>query len=167
MHSKNRRFLLFLFLLGSGIYLLSHFCIQLYFITGVSMEPSYTSGEPVLIQKWNLPDCLHTNDVIVIHREDLGRDIVKRIVALPGDTVRITDGILYVNGLPEQNTVQLPLMEDAGTASSDILLGPGEYFVLGDNRNASIDSRFDEVGIIYASTITGKVLFPKVTITSE
>lgn len=92
MHSKNRRFLLFLFLLGSGIYLLSHFCIQLYFITGVSMEPSYTSGEPVLIQKWDLPDCLHTNDVIIIHREDLGRDIVKRIVALPGDTVRITDG---------------------------------------------------------------------------
>lgn len=51
-------------------------------------------------------------------------------------------------------------MEDAGTAASDILLGPGEYFVLGDNRNASIDSRFDEVGIIYASTIKGKVLFP-------
>ena len=81
-------------------------------------------------------------------------------MALPGDTVRITDGILYVNGLPEQNTAQLPLMEDAGTAASDILLGPGEYFVLGDNRNASIDSRFDEVGIIYASTIKGKVLFP-------
>ena len=73
------------------------------------MEPGYTSGEPVLIQKWNVPDCLHTNDVIVIHREDLDRDIVKRVVALPGDTVRITDGILYVNGLPEQNTAQLPL----------------------------------------------------------
>ena len=160
MNSKNRRFLLFLFLLGSGIYLLSHFFIQLYFITGVSMEPGYTSGEPVLIQKWNVPDCLHKNDVIVIHREDLDRDIVKRVVALPGDTVRITDGILYVNGLPEQNTAQLPLMEDAGTTASDILLGPGEYFVLGDNRNASIDSRFDEVGIIYASTIKGKVLFP-------
>lgn len=47
------------------------------------MEPGYTSGEPVLIQKWNVPDCLHTNDVIVIHREDLDRDIVKRVVALP------------------------------------------------------------------------------------
>ena len=64
------------------------------------MEPTYTSGQPVLLQKFGLPDCLDYNDVVVIRHETLGRDIVKRIVALPGDTVQITEGILYV-GVPQ------------------------------------------------------------------
>ena len=102
-------------------------------------------------------------DVVVIHREDLGRDIIKRIVALPGDTVQITEGILYINGTPQPTPDGFSRMEDAGNAAAPITLRPGEYFVLGDNRSQSIDSRFDEVGIIYAPTITGKVIFPNVS----
>lgn len=138
--------------------LLSAYVVQLYFVSGDSMAPTYTSGQPVLIQKWGVPENLTRGDVIIIHHEDLHRDIVKRIVALPGDTVQITDGILYVNNIPEENTRRLPAMEDPGNAASPITLGAGEYFVLGDNRNVSTDSRFDEVGIIPSDTITGKVI---------
>ncbi len=157
----NRRilsFVLSLLLLGCAMRLLSAYVVQLYFVSGDSMAPTYTSGQPVLIQKWGMPEDLTRGDVIIIHHEDLHRDIVKRIVALPGDTVQITDGILYVNGIPEENTHQLPAMEDPGNAASPITLGDGEYFVLGDNRNASIDSRFDEVGIISSDSIRGKVI---------
>lgn len=138
--------------------LLSAYVVQLYFVSGDSMEPTYTSSQPVLIQKWGLPDCLNRGDVVIIHREDLHRDIVKRIVALPGDTVQIIDGTLYVNAVPAENPYHLPAMKDAGNAASPITLGAGEYFVLGDNRNASIDSRFDEVGIILSDHIIGKVI---------
>ena len=102
--------------------LLSAYVVQLYFVSGDSMTPTYTSGQPVLIQKWGLPDCLNRGDVVIIHREDLHRDIVKRIVALPGDTVQITDGILYVNAIPEDNLQHLPAMEDPGNAASPITL---------------------------------------------
>lgn len=138
--------------------LLSAYVVQLYFVSGDSMAPTYTSSQPVLIQKWGLPDCLNRGDVVIIHREDLHRDIVKRIVALPGDTVQIIDGTLYVNAVPAENPYHLPAMKDAGNAASPITLGAGEYFVLGDNRNASIDSRFDEVGIILSDHIIGKVI---------
>lgn len=157
----NRRILSFiisLLLLGCSVRLLSAYVVQLYFVSGDSMTPTYTSGQPVLIQKWGLPGCLTRGDVVIIHREDLHRDIVKRIVALPGDTVQITNGILYVNSIPEDNLLHLPAMKDAGNAASPITLGDGEYFVLGDNRNASTDSRFDEVGIISSDSIKGKVI---------
>lgn len=157
----NRRILSFiisLLLLGCSVRLLSAYVVQLYFISGDSMAPTYTSGQPVLIQKWGLPDCLDRDDIVIIRSKNLHRDIVKRIVALPGDTVQIIDGILYVNAVPEENPYHLPAMKDAGNAASPITLGAGEYFVLGDNRNASIDSRFDEVGIILSDHIIGKVI---------
>ena len=167
MNRRTRSYLFFILLIGCICYLLSHFVVQLYFISGPSMEPSYTSGQPVLLQKFGLPDTLDYGDVVVIRRENLGRDIIKRIAALPGDTVQITDGILSVNGVVQPTPEGLSPMEDAGNAASLITLRPGEYFVLGDNRNQSIDSRFEEVGIIYAPTIAGKVIFPAVRLTSR
>lgn len=157
----NRRILSFvisLLLLGLSVRLLSAYVVQLYFVSGDSMAPTYTSGQPVLLQKWGLPDCLDRDDIVIIRSKNLHRDIVKRIVALPGDTVQITDGILYVNAIPEDNLQHLPAMEDPGNAASPITLDDGEYFVLGDNRNASTDSRFDEVGIISSDSIKGKVI---------
>ena len=151
----NRRILSFvisLLLLGLSVRLLSAYVVQLYFVSGDSMAPTYTSGQPVL------PDCLDRDDIVIIRSKNLHRDIVKRIVALPGDTVQIIDGILYVNAVLEENPYHLPAMKDAGNAASPITLGAGEYFVLGDNRNASIDSRFDEVGIILSDHIIGKVI---------
>lgn len=84
----NRRILSFvisLLLLGLSVRLLSAYVVQLYFVSGDSMAPTYTSGQPVLLQKWGLPDCLDRDDIVIIRSKNLHRDIVKRIVALPGD----------------------------------------------------------------------------------
>ena len=159
MNHRTRSYLLFVLLIGCICYLVSHFVVQLYFVNGSSMEPTYTSGQPVLLQKFGLPDCLDYNDVVVIRHETLGRDIVKRIVALPGDTIQITEGILYVNGVPQPTPDGFSLLEDAGKAAAPLTLAPGEYFVLGDNRNNSEDSRFSNIGNINKKYIVGKIWF--------
>ena len=79
---------------------------------------------------------------------------VKRLVALPGDTVEISSGVLYVNG------EAVPNPEKMGSVPRDYALrqlGEDEYFVIGDNRRTSHDSRSDDVGPISASAIMGKV----------
>jgi len=80
---------------------------------------------------------------------------VKRLVALPGDTVQISDGILYVNGEAVANP------EKMGSVPGDYplhQLGENEYFVMGDNRRTSHDSRANDVGPLTRSAIMGKVI---------
>ena len=81
--------------------------------------------------------------------------VVKRIVGLPGDRIQIRGGLLYRNG--EAVSDGLPLIVDAGIAENMVLLAPGQYFLLGDNRNHSRDSR--EYGPVPASFITNRILF--------
>ena len=79
------------------------------------------------------------------------------MIGLPGETIQIKEGMIYINGsvyLEEQN---FPQMEDAGITKDEITLGEDEYFVLGDNRNRSEDSRFADMGNISLENIEGKV----------
>ena len=86
-------------------------------------------------------------------------DNVKRIVAVPGDTVQIKSGRLYVNGTAT-NLKQTGLsIKDAGRAETEITLGDDEYFVLGDNVNNSEDSRYESIGNVTCKEMIGKVWF--------
>ena len=84
---------------------------------------------------------------------------VKRVVGVPGDTVQIVDGALYVNGELFEEKKEVPSMEYAGVAEDEIKLGINEYFVLGDNRNNSEDSRYANIGLIKKEHIVGKGWF--------
>ena len=159
MNHRTRSYLLFVLLIGCICYLVSHFVVQLYFVNGSSMEPTYTSGQPVLLQKFGLPDCLDYNDVIVIRHETLGRNIVKRIVALPGDTVQIKNGTVYVNGKVFDEKIEAASIEHAELAEDEIEVGEDEFFVLGDNRNNSEDSRYANIGNVKKEYIVGKAWF--------
>ena len=79
---------------------------------------------------------------------------------MPGDTLQIVDGALMVNGIiVEDDGQDFDKMEDAGIAANPIKLQSGEYFVLGDNRNSSEDSRSANIGIVKTNMIIGKVWF--------
>lgn len=81
---------------------------------------------------------------------------IKRIIGLPGETVQILDGEIYINGeLLEEDYGNEPIAI-AGRAVNEIQLGEDEYFVMGDNRNHSEDSRFEDVGNIKRSDIIGR-----------
>ena len=84
---------------------------------------------------------------------------IKRIIALPGETVRIDyDGVIYINEEPLLENFGAETIEDPGTAVNSIQLGPDEFFVLGDNRNHSSDSRVAQVGLIKKKDIIGRAV---------
>lgn len=162
MSDKVSHYILSIICIGCLVYLLSHYGIQLYRVSGDSMQPSYQSGEFLLIQKFGLPQQVSRFDVVTVRMKTLGdRTILKRVIGLPGETVQILNGTIYIDHVPldEPSFLSSQFITDAGNVSSPVVLGENEYFLLGDNRSESIDSRFDEVGIIRGDTITGKVLF--------
>lgn len=128
-------------------------------VAGQSMTPLLNSGDVVLMNRlaYDLgkPQRL---DVVVFQREDEKMN-VKRIVGLPGDVIQIRNGFLYVDGerlVADNGLDQVTL---AGLAENPIELGEDEYFLLGDNRDSSEDSRFANVGNVREDQILGKVWF--------
>ncbi len=132
-------------------------------VIGDSMEPSLYNGQSVLVDR-ALSKIASPNagDIVVFlpNGNINSHYYVKRIVAVPGDQVQITDGFLYINGKAvEEDTDIFDKMEDAGIAAGGLKLGSGEYFVLGDNRNSSEDSRSANIGIVKQSMMIGKAWF--------
>ena len=128
---------------------------------GVSMEPTLYNGDEILINRFlYILSPPKRGDVVAFlpGGNPNAHYYVKRVVAVPGETVRIQDGILYVDGVAEDGEA-FDKMEEAGIAENEILLGEDEYFVLGDNRNSSEDSRSGNIGPIKRETIYGKVWF--------
>ena len=132
-------------------------------VIGESMEPTLYHGQDVLINrvayKFMSPK---SGDIIVFlpNGNANSHDYIKRVVAVPGDTVQIKDGKLYVNGQEQDSNDSLyDKMEDAGVASNKLKLTDDEYFVLGDNRNSSEDSRSANIGTVKLNSIIGKVWY--------
>lgn len=84
---------------------------------------------------------------------------VRRVMACPGDTVWINDGALYINGDIYNEDISVASIEDPGIAEEEIRLEENEYFVLGDNRNNSEDSRMANIGSVKKEYIIGKAWF--------
>lgn len=139
-------------------------------VAGNSMSPVLNSGDVVLMNQIELdfgkPERF---DVVVFQREDQKTNI-KRIVGLPGETVQIQDGRVWINGeVLEEEKIQVEVDGEmheeekkialAGLAENPVVLGEGEYFLLGDNRDSSEDSRFANVGNVKEEQIIGRVWF--------
>ncbi|MBR6229930.1 MAG: signal peptidase I [Eubacterium sp.] len=126
-------------------------------VDGSSMMPTLSDGDQLIVQQ--LSYYFHDPerfDVIVfpISTED---NYIKRVIGLPGETVQIIDGQVYINGnLLTDDRYGSERIQDPGNAADTIYLQADEYFVLGDNRNASVDSRFSEVGVIKRKDIKAK-----------
>lgn len=122
-------------------------------IEGSSMKPSLHDGEYVLISKVSYWFGQPRRGDVVVFRfpHDPSRDFIKRVIGLPGETVAIRDGKVFINGRPLQEPyIRGPIVYTYGP----VTLGPEEYFVLGDNRNASNDSH--NWGTLPRSAIIGK-----------
>ena len=131
-------------------------------VPGESMEPTFSSGDVVLMNRLFIKVMPpNTNDVVVfLPPSNLSAQYsIKRIVATPGDTVQVKNGKIYVNGEAFHDKAQTESIVDAGLASSEITLEDDEYFVMGDNRNNSEDSRYETIGNIHREDIIGSCWF--------
>ncbi len=131
-------------------------------IIGVSMEPTLNDGQEILINKVSyLLFSPQRNDVIVFrpNGNEYMQFYVKRVIGLPGETVQIKGGSVYIDGVLLEEEIDCDLIKDAGMAKDAYLLGEDEYFVLGDNRNNSEDSRSGNIGSVNREDIEGQAWF--------
>ena len=142
---------------GAAIFI-GVFLGEQYTVTGYSMEPSLTNEDEVLIDRllYHFKEPNRNDIIVFLPKSDAPQYYVKRIVALPGETVQIMNGILYINGEAQEGQEDTQKILNAGLAHEIITLGEDEYFVLGDNWNNSEDSRFSSVGTVKRSNIIGK-----------
>ncbi len=128
-------------------------------IAGHSMIPLLASDDVVLMDRlaydFGRPNRF---DVVVFQREDQKMN-VKRVIGLPGETVQIKNNEIYIDGGKLKEPAGLGRISLAGLAEKPVRLGEDEYFLLGDNRDSSEDSRFSNIGNVSGSQIKGRVWF--------
>ena len=130
-------------------------------VAGVSMEPTLMEGQVVIVNKIEYYlKSPKRNDVIVYKQSNREHSYyeIKRVIGLPGETVKSKNGIIYINDEVLKEKIKTDTIENAGLAEEGIKLDDNEYFVLGDNRNDSEDSRFASVGNVLRNEILGKAV---------
>ena len=130
-------------------------------VDGSSMNPTLTDRDNVLVNRvtYAFSEPQRFDIVVFELKSEPGTFYIKRVIGLPGETVTIRDGEVYINGARLEGDVygNAPVRRP-GRAAEGVTLGEGEYFVMGDNRNNSLDSRFNEPGSIQRHQLIGKVL---------
>ncbi len=131
-------------------------------VVGPSMSPTLENGEQILVNRigYKLFDPKR-NDLVVFlpNGNEKAHYYIKRVIALPGDRVQIKDGIVYINGEPFEEKAEVSAIENPLLAEDEIVIGKDEYFVLGDNRNNSEDSRYASIGNVKKEHIIGQAWF--------
>lgn len=149
---------LFILLVLVITYILSKYVVERMVIQNHSMEPTIESGDSILIDKFSYRVGKPKRfDVIVFKNSKTGEKLIKRIIGLPGETIQINEGSFLINGEVIKDASGLEEPSYAGVAIDPVILLEDEYFVVGDNRAESIDSRYEEVGLVASSRIIGKM----------
>ena len=149
----------YILIVAALTWLLVTFVGQRTVVSGRSMNPTIENGDNLITDKisYRFSDPKRYDIVVFPFEDETGkRNFIKRIIGLPGETVQIKDGEVYINGELLGETYGKEKMDYAGRASEPITLGDDEYFVLGDNRNNSKDSRYEDVGNISRDRLIGR-----------
>lgn len=136
-----------------------YFLIQPFVVTGASMEPNFYDSEYLIIDEvtYRLRD-IQRGETVVFHPPNSPEQFyIKRVIGLPGETVQILDGKITIENEEYPNGVEIveDYIEDYTNGQVRVTLGLDEYYLLGDNRDASLDSR--RIGPVPAANIVGRV----------
>lgn len=131
-------------------------------VVGQSMAPTLKNKQNILVNRflYSVTDP-KPNDLVVFlpNGNEKSHYYIKRVIGVSGDKVQIKEGLVYINGNPFDELVETALIQDAELAAEEITLEEDEYFVLGDNRNNSEDSRYANIGNVKKEYIIGKAWF--------
>lgn len=159
----NSLFLLFVLIVTL---LMVKYVAQRTTVSGSSMEPMIHHGDSLIVDKitYRFSDPERFDIIVFPFEYQEGTYYIKRIIGLPGESVRIDeDGNIYINGEILEENYGAEVIEDPGNAYNEVILREDQYFVLGDNRNNSSDSRNPAVGLIDRDSIVGRAwlrIFP-------
>jgi len=134
-----------------------HFIVELYIVDGPSMRPTLQSQERLVVNKFIYRFRPPERGEILIFRypRDPSRDFIKRVIAIPGDTIEIQGSRVFVN---DQILNEPYILDKTRSVYPKATVPPDSVFVMGDNRNNSEDSRFADVGFVPYDLIKGKAL---------
>ncbi len=136
-----------------------YFLVQPFIVKGASMEPSYYENQYLIIDElsYRFRDPLRGETVVFHPPGNEGQYYIKRVIGLPGETVEIRNGgmIIYNDDYPNGLTLEETYLTEETEGAQRVSLGREEYFLMGDNRDASLDSRV--IGPIPLANITGRV----------
>ena len=127
-------------------------------VSGSSMETTLSDKDQLIVDKmtYRFRDPKRYDIVVFPYQYQDNTYYIKRIIGLPGETVQILSGMVYIDGMRLDEHYGNEIMENPGTAEEPLTLGEDEYFVLGDNRNNSSDSRASDVGLIHRKDLIGR-----------
>lgn len=127
-------------------------------VSGSSMETTLSDKDQLIVDKmtYRFRDPKRYDIVVFPYQYQDNTYYIKRIIGLPGETVQILSGMVYIDGMRLDEHYGNEIMENPGIAEEPLILGEDEYFVLGDNRNNSSDSRASDVGLIHRKDLIGR-----------
>ena len=128
-------------------------------VSGSSMETTLSDGDNLIVDKlsYRFKEPKRFDIIVFPYKHEANTYYIKRIIGLPGETVQVIDGYVYIDGeFLESDIYGAEVMQSADMAAEPILLGEDEYFVLGDNRNHSSDSRDPSVGVLNREDLIGR-----------
>ncbi len=137
-----------------------YFLVQPFYVKGASMEPEFYDHEYLIIDEigYRLHEPERGEIIVFRYPRDPSQYFIKRVIGLPGETIEVIDGrvMLYNDTYPNGLALDEPYLDSEYTSGNKrIVLGQNEYFVLGDNRGSSLDSR--SFGVVPRDLIVGKV----------
>ncbi len=148
---------------GAIFALLYLFVAQFHKVSGLSMFPTFDNNDYLITEKvgYKIGEPKRGDIIVLKNPRDESQDFIKRIIAIPGDAIKIQDNAVFLNGQKLNESYLAPEIETHSgaflTEGTEIKAGPNQYFVIGDNRNHSSDSR--EWGSITKKEIVGKAFF--------
>lgn len=153
-----RGWILYILIVVVSVYVIITYVGQRTQVDGNSMYPSLSDRDNLIVDKlsYRFHDPERYDIVVFPYKHMENTYYIKRLIGLPGETVQVIDGYVYVNDEKLDEHYGAEVMDNAGIASEPIELGEDEYFVLGDNRNHSSDSRDPSVGIIKGEDLVGR-----------
>lgn len=136
--------------------IINKYVIQLITVSGKSMQPNFNNGQLLIVNKL-FKNNIERGDVIIFKTNDkYNKYLIKRVIGLPCEKVKIINNEIYINGDKINDPYRKEKKFKSGIAKKEITLKSDEYFVLGDNRNNSYDSRYETLGPINKKDIMGE-----------
>lgn len=157
-----RTMVIYIFMTVAIVFFIYNFVGQRVEVSGISMENTLEDNDQLILEKISYRFQEPKRFDIIVFTPHAGNDdiyYIKRIIGLPGETVQIIGSDIYINDIKLEESFGKELITDGGIAKQKITLDEDEYFVMGDNRNNSKDSRFTEVGNVDKDAIMGRAFF--------